>query len=60
MPPVIHVTREELEAQRADLLQRVRLSYEELRDRAESYSLSAGELDVWHSIEGIDYLLNGD
>ncbi|MGW5590246.1 hypothetical protein [Streptomyces sp. NPDC003857] len=36
------------------------MSYEELRDRAEVYSLSMDELDVWHTIEGIDYLLDGD
>jgi hypothetical protein len=60
MSPVIHTTREELQARREELLTETRLSYEELRDRAENYSLSAAELDVWHTIEGIDYLLNGD
>lgn len=36
------------------------MSYEELRERAETYSLSMDQLDVWHTIEGIDYLLAGD
>ncbi|MEU2720213.1 MULTISPECIES: hypothetical protein [Streptomyces] len=60
MPTVIHRTREQLEEQRARLLEEVHLSYEELRARAETYSLSMGDLDVWHTIEGIDYLLEGE
>ncbi len=59
MPTVIHRTREELEEQRARLLEEVRMSYEELRERAETYSLSMDDLLVWHTIEGIDYLLEG-
>jgi len=60
MPTVIHRTRDELEAQREELLAQVRMSYEELADRAAVYSLSMNELDVWHTIEGLDYLLEGD
>ncbi|NEW73515.1 hypothetical protein G4H13_24895 [Streptomyces rapamycinicus] len=60
MPTVIHRTPSELRAQRAQLLAEVNMSYEELRERAETYSLSMDELDVWHTIEGIDYLLAGD
>lgn len=60
MSPVIHTSREELREQREQLLAGIRMDYEELRDRAENYSLSEAELDVWHSIEGIDYLLDGD
>lgn len=60
MSPVIHTSREELEQQREQMLEQVRLSYDQLRERAETYSLSPDEMDVWHSIEGIDYLLNGD
>lgn len=60
MSPVIHATRDDLAAQREQLLAEVRLSYEELKERAENYSLSPDELDVWHTIEGIDYLLDGD
>lgn len=29
-------------------------------ERAATYSLSLRELDVWHTIEGLDYLLDGD
>ncbi|MGP4114695.1 hypothetical protein ACTWP5_27765 [Streptomyces sp. 4N509B] len=60
MPTVIHRTREELEDQKARLLEEVNSSYEDLRDRAATYNLSMRELDVWHTIEGIDYLLEGD
>ncbi|MGW5711616.1 hypothetical protein [Streptomyces olivaceus] len=57
---MIHKTPQELREQRSSLLAEVRMSYEQLRDRAEMYSLSMDELDVWHTIEGIDYLLDGD
>lgn len=60
MPTVIHRTRDELQAQRSQLLEEVHMSYEELRQRAETYSLSLDDLDVWHTIEGIDYLLDGE
>ncbi|AMM12331.1 hypothetical protein Salbus254_5903 [Streptomyces albidoflavus] len=60
MPTVIHKTRSELEAQREELLERVRMSHRELAERAANYSLSMKELDVWHTIEGLDYLLESD
>ncbi|MEV1006414.1 hypothetical protein [Streptomyces sp. NPDC049881] len=60
MTTVIHRTREQLEDQRARLLEEIRMDYEELRDRASTYTLSMHELDVWHTIEDIDYLLEGD
>ncbi|MFB4421220.1 hypothetical protein C5F59_009000 [Streptomyces sp. QL37] len=60
MPTVIHRTRGQLEEQRERLLAGVNMSYEELAERAAMYSLSMDELDVWHTIEGLDYLLEGD
>lgn len=57
LPVVITMTREEAQRQRADLLAQCRLSYEELRDRAAVHQLSMGELMIWHTIQGIDYLL---
>ncbi|MGW3821841.1 hypothetical protein ACWEAF_05905 [Streptomyces sp. NPDC005071] len=60
MPTVIHKTRGELEGQRERLLADVHMSYDELAERAATYSLSLRELDVWHTIEGLDYLLDGD
>ncbi|MFI8435748.1 hypothetical protein ACIGJO_18730 [Streptomyces sp. NPDC079020] len=60
MPTVIHKTRDQLETQRAQLLADVNMSYEQLAGRAAMYSLSMDELDVWHTIEGLDYLLEGD
>lgn len=60
MPTVIHRTREQLLQQRTHLLDEARMSYDELAERAETYSLSMDELDIWHTIEGLDYLLKGD
>ncbi|MFJ1647963.1 hypothetical protein [Streptomyces sp. NPDC088258] len=60
MPTVIHKTRKELEDQRAKLLSEVSMSYDELKSRAAVYSLSMNELMIWHTIEGIDYLLAGE
>lgn len=60
MPTVIHRTRDELEEQRSRLLEEVGMSHGELRERAEAYTLSMDQLDVWHTVEGIDYLLSGD
>jgi hypothetical protein len=60
MSTMIRVTPEELQRQREQLLAEIHMTYEELRDRAETYSLSAAELDIWHTIEGIDYLLKGE
>ncbi|MGA5007149.1 hypothetical protein ACPCDX_19365 [Streptomyces koyangensis] len=57
---MIRRTREDLVAQRARLLAEVHMTDDELRNRAEVYALSARELSVWHTIEGIDYLLAGD
>ncbi|MEU1630861.1 hypothetical protein ABZ746_37585 [Streptomyces sp. NPDC020096] len=59
-PTVIRRTRGELEAQRAALLAEVHMDYETLRDRAETWQLRADELDVWHTLQGIDYLLEGE
>ena len=58
-PTVIRKTREELEAQREKLLSESRLSHDELRDRAEDYTLSMDERMTLNTIEGIDYLLHG-
>lgn len=60
MSTVIHKTPEQLREQRERLLAEVGMTFEELRDRAEVYSLSMDESDVWHTIEGIDYLLDGE
>ncbi|MER5843224.1 hypothetical protein ABT099_23590 [Streptomyces prasinus] len=60
MTTVIHKTPQQLRDQRASLLAEVGMTFEELRERAEVYSLSMDELDVWHTIEGIDYLLDGE
>ncbi|MFX4294502.1 hypothetical protein [Streptomyces bohaiensis] len=60
MPTVIRKTREQVVEQRERLLQEVGMSHEELRDRAETYTLTMDQLMIWHTIEGLDYLLEGD
>ena len=58
MPTVIRMTRAEAEQLRAELLERAGVSYEQLRDQAAIYSLTMDQLMIWHTIEGIDYLLS--
>jgi len=58
MPTVIRMTREEAEQLRAELLERAGVPYEQLRDQAAIYSLTMDQLMIWHTIEGIDYLLS--
>ncbi|MGP4001348.1 hypothetical protein [Streptomyces sp. 8N706] len=60
MSTMIRKTRDQLREQRERLLEEVHMSYEELAERASTYNLSLEHLDVWHTIEGIDYLLAGD
>lgn len=60
MPTVIHLSREEAERQRADLLKRAGLSYEQLRENAAVYAVTMDQLMIWHTIQGLDYLLEGD
>ncbi|RMI40563.1 hypothetical protein [Streptomyces triticirhizae] len=57
MPTVIHMTRAEALARREELLQQAGLSYEQLRQQAEVYALTMDQLLIWHTIEGLDYLL---
>lgn len=55
---VIVKTPEELRAWRTELLQRARMSYEELRDRADSGALGPEERDIYETVRSIDYLLS--
>ncbi|WP_275558549.1 hypothetical protein [Streptomyces sp. 5-6(2022)] len=58
-PTVIHRTPDQLRAQRARLLAEAGLSYEQLAERAGAWTLRLEQQDIWHTIEGIDYLLDG-
>lgn len=60
MPTVIHMTREEALQQREELLQRAGLTYEQLRDQAAVYAVTMDQLMIWHTIEGLDYLLSDE
>ncbi|MEU7377656.1 hypothetical protein [Streptomyces albidoflavus] len=59
MSTLIRRTPADLRAQRERLLAEVHMDYDELHERAAVHTLSARELAVWHTIEGIDYLLDG-
>ena len=58
-PTVIHRTPDQLRAQRARLLAEAGLGEEELRERAAVWQLSLEKQDIWETIQGIDYLLEG-
>lgn len=60
MSTVIRMTREEVVQQREDLLRQVGMTYEQLHERAARYQVTMDELLVWDTIEGLDYLLEGD
>jgi len=60
MTTVLRVTPEELHEDRARLLSRTTLSWDELRDLAEAYALSADERNIYEGIRAIDFLLAGD
>lgn len=53
-------TRDDLHRRRAELLRRVRASYEDLKERAEHDELVGDEWHVWDELEGIDYLLGAE
>ena len=49
----------ELQAQRAQLIAFTGLAEDVLRERAEAFQLYPEHMDVWRTVEGIDYLLGG-
>jgi hypothetical protein len=60
MTSVIVKTPEELRRQRADLLDRAGTTYDELRERAESYQLTLEERNIWETLRTIDFLLGDE
>ncbi|MFB4319947.1 hypothetical protein [Actinomadura sp. 21ATH] len=57
MATVISRSEAELRAQRRHLLERAGIAEDELRRRAQSYQLTAEQMDVLTAIDNIDYLL---
>lgn len=53
------LTRDQIAERRGELLQQVRMTEEELRRRAEEYSLTPEEDAVLSEIESLDFLLAG-
>jgi hypothetical protein len=60
MASVIVKTPAELRRQRKELLSRAGTTYEELRERAECYQLTAEERNIWETLRTIDYLLGDE
>ncbi|MDQ4501515.1 hypothetical protein [Sinomonas sp. ASV322] len=54
---IIKLSVAEAEARRAAIIGEVGCDEEQLRARAESYSLDARELALFDELEGLDYLL---
>lgn len=60
MPTVIMMSREELEARRAELLREAGLSEFELRAMAENYMLTPAQAARLAEIDNLDFLLAED
>jgi hypothetical protein len=57
MPHVQDMSLEELEARRAEILDELGMTYEELAAKAGNRSLIADEWTAWEEIREIDFLL---
>jgi hypothetical protein len=53
-------SREQLEERRARMLERVRMSRDELQSAADAGTLSGDEYWVWQDIRSIEFLLGAD
>ncbi|WP_193048202.1 hypothetical protein [Mycolicibacterium baixiangningiae] len=51
------LTDDELRARRRAILDKLGMSFEELRDRANSYALAGEEHEAWEQLESIAFLL---
>ena len=58
MPHVQDMTLEQLEERRAEILNRLGMSYEELAAKADQRSLIGDEWTAWEEIREIDFLRN--
>jgi hypothetical protein len=58
MTRVHEVTREQLQARRDHILDRLGVTYEGLARRASEYALVADEWSAWDELREIDFLLN--
>lgn len=60
MSTTIVKTREELLARREELLRIVRMNQQELYERAETYTLTQDEHNIYETVRSINYLLGDD
>jgi hypothetical protein len=60
MTRVREVSRDELQARRQEVLERVGMSYEELAHRADQRSLVGEEWAAWDEIRSIEFLMGDD
>ena len=59
MTHVYEVSREDLVARRKEILSKLSLTYDELKEKAEGHRLVADEWAAWEEIREIDFLLEG-
>ncbi|OBB94975.1 hypothetical protein [Mycobacterium sp. 852002-40037_SCH5390672] len=57
MTKIASLSDDELRARRASILRKLDMSFEEIRDRANSYALAGDEHDAWEQLESIAFLL---
>lgn len=60
MSHVIQVSREELEGRREEILRKLGITMDELRQRAETSSLVGEEWGAWQELGDIAFLLEDD
>ncbi len=60
MGTVIDLSVEDLRVHRAELLDRLTMSWDRAVELADAYALDAAERNIYDTIRAIDYLLNGD
>lgn len=60
MATAIKMSRDDLASRREKLLKSVGMTYEELRERAVTYTLRPEERAAYETIRSIDYLLDND
>lgn len=57
MTRIANLSDDELRARRAEILRKLDISFEEIRERANSYALAGEEHDAWEELGSIAFLL---
>jgi len=57
MTRIATLSDDELRARRAEILEKLGVTFEDLRDRAQHYALVGDEHEAWEQLESIAFLL---